>query len=302
MKNNKGFTLIEVMVVIVIIGILTAIFVSRRQDATYQAEIANGKKFALSLLTALPANFVSEWKFDGLTVSGSAATLADVKDTWGANDASSVNGGVVVRGGTDCISGNCLEFDGSDDFVTIPDNDSLDLNGNYTISFWAYNGVGTKTYPTLFNRAAQSSSNGFFWCYAGGTDKANIYYQWANGSSYSSVSFANVFKPNVWTFFVFTFNNSSKTLKLYKNGTYTNDPKTLTSALPVDDGNLYLGTYNGSTSNYPFKGKIDEFRIFNDVLPISWIENEYFAGLNKLLATGNISKGEYVQRVVDKNF
>ncbi len=297
MKNNKGFTLIEVMVVMVIIGILTAAFIFKRQDINYQAEIANGKEFALSLLTSLPANFVSEWKFDGPTAAGSAAVLADAKDTWGANDASAISNGVVVRGGVDCISGNCLEFDGNDDFITIPDNDSLDLNGNYTISFWAYNGVGIKSYPTLFNRAAQSSSNGFFWCYTGGTDEVNVLYQWSSGSSYSSVSFANVFKPNLWTFFVFTFDNSSKTLKLYKNGVYTNDPKTLTSALPVDDGNLYIGTYGGLTSNYPFKGKIDEFRVFNDVLPISWIENEYFAGLNKLLITGSISKGEYIQRI-----
>jgi hypothetical protein len=63
---------------------------------------------------------------------------------------------------------------------------------------------------------------------------------------------------------------------------------------------MYIGTYDGSTANYPFQGKIDEFRVFNDVLPISWIENEYFAGLNRLLINNDISKGEYNQRIAQQ--
>jgi len=292
--------LIEILAAVVIIGVISTFLIVGSQESTYRADLARGKAFSLSILTALPVNFVSEWKFDGPTAAGSAATTADAKDTWGANDASSVSNGVLIRGGSNCVSGNCLEFDGTDDFVTIPDNDSLDLPTNYTISFWAHNGNGAKTYPTIFNKGAQSTSNGFFWCYSSGTNGVDMIYQWADGAAYNSATFTNVFKASDWTYFVFVFTDSTKTLKLYKNGTYTNDPKTLTSALPVDDGIMYIGTYNGSTTDYPFKGKIDEFRVFNDALPISQIENNYFAGLNKLLINSNISKREYNQRIVQQ--
>lgn len=300
MKSNRGFTLIEILIVVVIIGIISTFIIINSQESSYQADLARGKAFGLSVLTALPVNFVSEWKFDGPTAAGSAATIADAKDTWGRNDATSVSGGLFVRGGANCISGNCLEFDGTDDFVTIPDDSSLDLPANYTISFWAHNGSGAKIYPTFFNKAAQSTSNGFFWCFTSGTNEVDVVYQWANGTAYQAATFSNVFKAGSWTYFVFAFTDSTKILKLYKNGTYTNDPKTLTSALPVDDGSMYIGTYDGSTANYPFQGKIDEFRVFNDVLPISWIENEYFAGLNRLLINNDISKGEYNQRIAQQ--
>ncbi|MDD5696955.1 MAG: prepilin-type N-terminal cleavage/methylation domain-containing protein, partial [Candidatus Pacebacteria bacterium] len=158
MKSNRSFTLIEILIVVVIIGILSTFIIINSQDSSYQADLARGKAFGLSVLTALPVNFVSEWKFDGPTAAGSAATIADAKDTWGGNDATSVSGGLLVRGGANCISGNCLEFDGTDDFVTIPDDSSLDLPENYTISFWALNGSGATTYPTFFNKAAQSTS------------------------------------------------------------------------------------------------------------------------------------------------
>jgi prepilin-type N-terminal cleavage/methylation domain-containing protein len=294
---NKSFTLVEVLAVIVIIGVLSSFIIINSRESSSQAEITRGKAFSLSLLTSLPGNFVSEWKFDGPTTAGSAATTNDAKDTWGANDAASVSGGLLVRDGVDCMSGKCLELDGADDFLTIPDNNSLDLPGNYTISFWAYNGIGTKTYPTFFNKAAQSSSNGFFWCFTGGTDEVNINYQWSTGSSYSGTTFNNVFSANGWTYLVFTFVNSTKTLKLYKNGLYTNDPKTLTSALPVDDGALYVGTYQGSATNYNFKGKIDEFRIFNEVLPVSQIEQDYYSGINKLLVNNDLNVLEYNQKL-----
>ena len=298
MKNNKSFTLVETLAVITIIGILSGFLILRFQESNYEAEFSRAKAFSLSVLMSLPVETVSEWKFDGPTTAGSSATLDDVKDTWGANDGVVVNGGTLIRDGVDCVSGKCLEFDGIDDFIRIDHGQSLVLSGNYTISFWAYNGNGTATWPTLFNKRQQSTTNGYFWCYSSGTNEVNITHQWSSGSSTNSTVFYNVFDLNKWNYLVFTFNNSNKILKLYKNGSYTNDPKTLTNAVSVIDGNLFLGTYNGSTSSsYPFKGKIDEFRIFNDVLTVSQINQMYLAGLDSLYLSNQIPKEEYNQRL-----
>jgi hypothetical protein len=40
----------------------------------------------------------------------------------------------------------------------------------------------------------------------------------------------------------------------------------------------------------------DDVRIYNAVIPISQIKEQYYAGLNKLLANGAITKDEYLLR------
>jgi len=58
-----------------------------------------------------------------------------------AYDSQSTNNGTLYNGptwhsGSDCASGSCLSFDGSDDKITIPNSTSLQVTGDLTISFW----------------------------------------------------------------------------------------------------------------------------------------------------------------------
>jgi len=61
------------------------------------------------------------------------------------------------------------------------------------------------------------------------------------------------------------------------------------------DRNLLIGSL--TTTSYPFKGYIDDVRIYNAALTTAQIKQEYVAGLNSLLANGSISKEEYDQRL-----
>ena len=294
MENNKSFTLIEIMVAIVIIGILSAFIIVKSQESFYRADIARGKAFSLSILTSLPVNFVSEWKFDGPTTVGSNATSEDVKDTWGASDGT-LTGTPIVRGGTDCISGNCLEFDGTVKYINVGNADSLKITGDQTIEMWlkptsfsarrnpynkAYGGEGTITQET-------NGVLNYYWGTCGG-----------NCSPYQLLSSVTALSLNKWSHVLITRYISdavpaNRYLKWFINGKKTNTGVPSYSAATVSAASLLIG--DGYVD--PYSGLIDEVRIYNGALSITRVQQNYYSGLNKLLVRNGLDMVEYNQRL-----
>ena len=71
-KIQQGFTLIELMIVVAIIGILAAVALPAYQDYTVRAKVTEG----LSLATAIKADMSSSYAADGM--NGVAAFAAQV--------------------------------------------------------------------------------------------------------------------------------------------------------------------------------------------------------------------------------
>ncbi|MFA5013081.1 MAG: LamG-like jellyroll fold domain-containing protein [Candidatus Paceibacterota bacterium] len=291
--QTKAFTLIELMVVVAIIAILSmfAINAITNSKAKELADLNKARMISAQWKNSLAENMISEWKFD----EASGNTVYNSTD-YGTQLDGTLSGSPTRKLAIDCVFSACVELDGTDDFITIADSNSVLPPADSTVALWAYNGVGAKSYPTFYNRHNQIATAGFWWVYTSGTNEVNIVWQYANGTIYTTVSWTNVFPANKWSYLVFVYDNIAKTITLYVDGV-AQTPQSIAGALPVTSGTLYIGSYGGATASYAFTGKIDEFQTFDKVLSVSIIKDKYFAGLNNLLAKNEITIADYSEKL-----
>ena len=263
-KKYLAFTLIELLVVIAIIGILSGLIVVTMSGMTNSANIAKAQVFSNSLRNSLMLNLVAEYKFDGPTNIDSTAVSADVTDTWGGYNGA-VSGVPTVKGGKDCVFNKCLSFAANGDYIQVPSL-SIPVNGPATVAGWFYFKDSAMARGSLI----YLYHNFLYIAAAGGSD----YFGW---------------KPslNTWYYLALTYAGDAHTAKLYVNTSPVNCTIQSGSQVPA-----FTNIISGGGANY-FNGLIDEVRIYNNIVPASQIKEQYYAGLNNLLAKGKISSSEY---------
>ncbi|MDA9563906.1 LamG domain-containing protein [Flavobacteriales bacterium] len=169
-------------------------------------------------------------------------------------------------------AGNCLEFDGTNDFVEVADDNSLDLTDELTISAWIRlddtsgvkgivtkydSGPGAESYSLSINNAGDElqlfvTSTGAGWPYT------------------YIVSNSVNFQTNQWYHVAGTYNNTgTDNIHLYVNGaevagTITNNDGGANS-IEVTSVPILIGGYwePPITPHRPFDGQIDEVRVWN---------------------------------------
>jgi prepilin-type N-terminal cleavage/methylation domain-containing protein len=287
---EKAFTLIELLVVIAIVGILAGLAVVNMSGATEAARIAKLKVFADSVNNSLLGNRVSEWKLD----EGTGTTTAD---TVGAN------GGILAnfnfdstdgwRSSSSCVSGGCLQFDGTNDYVNCGNLGAMPSQG--TLSFWMNPSV------------VESYRNPFATVYNG--SNAGIRFEENNVGTFGAIVGNDIgtytagnyldagLQANRWYHVVLVWDQTTNNMKGYLDG-----------ANKFNKANTYWATTmpavaigNGYSSARFWKGFIDEVRIYNAVMTASAVREQYVAGLDKLLASNQITEQDYQQRLADLN-
>ncbi len=274
---NKSFTLIEILVVIVIVGILSAFIIVSMSGVSSRANIAKSQAFANSLRNSLLMNLVSEWKLNG-----------NADDAWGSNNGTLVGPThlPVVKSGSDCVSGGCYQFDGTEDRIDFGNDSSLNFVDAITIEAWIYPITWSGSYPRIIVKETGTGVNS----YALYVNPSSIL-TFVAGGSLSSVS---TIPLNRWTHIVGTYNRNggANNKKLYIDGAL-NNKVTVTDAIVVTTYNVTMG--NNSDNSRQFNGKIDEVRVYNESISAAGIRQSYYSGLNRLLAHNGFDAMEYSQ-------
>ncbi len=191
--------------------------------------------------------------------SGTTNSIASI--TTSSDTESSESGGNLQKGlktyyrfDEEVSESYSIEFDNSDDVVQVPDDKSLDLQSEFTLSVWA------KPY-SLSDGAFIRKDDAYTFYINGGTLD---FYNWADSSRLSCSS--DYIPENEWTHLSAVWNGTHKII--YADGERCNSQTS--TEFPTTSNDLGIGG-QGDGNAFIFDGAIESARIYNRSLSQSEI-------------------------------
>jgi prepilin-type N-terminal cleavage/methylation domain-containing protein len=270
--NNFGFTLIEILVVISVIGLLSGLVVVNLQGIRQKATIAQSLTFSASVRQKIGIDIAGAWNLD----EGSG-TIA--KDSSGMGNNGTLVGSPTWLAEDNCVSNSCLQFNGSN-YVDILNMADVNCD-EVTVDFFMKD-IGTSV-----------SWNDYVNFYYGSNRITAEYYA-VSGLLIPIVRIGagNYDAPSMpigseFNYYAIVLSKSGNFRKSYKNG------KLIGTAVGWPGGFSVSQAAIGQGSS----SIVDEVRIYGAALTASEIKDHYLAGLDKLLANKRIAYQDYLERI-----
>lgn len=256
-KKQRGYTLIELMIVIAIIGVLSAVVFVVFSSAREKSRMSNAKMFEANHVGVLRNYLVAEWKFD--ECSGSTAN-----DSSGSDVHLTLVNSPIWSTNTPTKTGCALDFNGSTQYAYATDNPALDLDDNYTVSAWIYNrNTASKVIMTKSNATYRGPYIGY------GFENHGFIFG-AHSTSNSPFGLRESYDVNNWNFVVGVVSKGKRSI--YVNGKLINDNTT-----SGNSWNNSLDFVIGSDSSLSYKSNVivDNTRIYSSYLTATDVQKLY---------------------------
>lgn len=199
---------------------------------------------------------VGWWKLDDGTGNSAA-------DSSGAGNTGTLVNNPTWSGG---VLGGGMNFNGSNQRVSIPDNNSLDLTNQITIAAWIKPGKKDTQYP--IKKARSDSINGYELSLSSSGKVFVRFNQASSDNAYrlnSTTSYP--IDGNTWMHVAATYDGT--TLKLYINGVLD---ASMNAAVTIANNAIPLSLGSDDQNVAPFQGGLDDVRIYNRALSAAEIQ------------------------------
>lgn len=216
-----------------------------------------------AILTVLAATTGTAYADPPVPVASYSFDGGAARDTGGDHLDGIVRGASFTERGR---FGDALDFDGTNDRVTIPDSFILDFEDGFTLEAW----VRPDSLGTYASVLMRESSQAHFGYALYGTDSGGPSGITSDDLSNStSIRGASEIPTDEWSHLALTYDGDD--LKLYVDGDLV-DSATSAVAPQDSDGDLQIG--GNTTWGEYFDGTIDEVKLYNDALDDTEIEED----------------------------
>ncbi len=234
-KRHIGFTIVELLIVIVVIGILAAITIVAFSGVQERARIAAGLSFERQLKSKYGSNATGDWSFD--QCSGTTVTNSDTNGI----TTDTITGTATWITDTPSGKGCALRFDGSSTRI----ESTATLGATYYIkAAWVRISTPSCASNNIISQAASSGAVAAFFVPSCRPSAGH------NGSWYM-VAAPQTINDNKWHYLALIW--ESNILTLYVDGKMASQATGIAAHAPAD-GRVSIGAHGGG--NY-MTGDID---------------------------------------------
>ncbi|MCD4698921.1 MAG: DNRLRE domain-containing protein, partial [Bacteroidales bacterium] len=179
-----------------------------------------------------------------------------------------------------------LNFDGSDDYVQVPDSPGLDITNAITLEAWVYPNVEDTQY--LIKKAIQEVTDGYELSLSSPSSSAGEkrffvrFNQSSSGNTFRLNSLTQ-YQTGIWTHVAATYDGD--TIRIYLNGIEDNS---MPASILINTNDLILGIGAQSNGTVNFNGQMDEVRIWDAARTIDEIRYDMYREIPDPLLETNL--------------